>query len=126
VEVDGATVPGSWAPVDDPRNARGGEGFFLLMLEFHPEASPALAGHVKVSVHNDAYEGEPMYYSGYAEAGAGWRLLHCSAQDLVGNLDSSVDFANDIEAWTDEPALRVVSATFEESAGNRSEAPTNR
>jgi hypothetical protein len=119
LEVDGREIAGTWEPVDDPRNGKGGEGFFVVMVEFRPAEPLELASETEVAVINEAFEGEPMYYSGYAEAGAGWRVAHCSAEDAVGDLDSSVDFANDLDAWTDDPALRTVEATFERRPANQ-------
>jgi hypothetical protein len=124
--VDGREVEGRWEPVDDPRNGKGGEGFFVVMVEFRPSRALDLPRRVEVAVTNDAFEGEPMYYSGYAEAGEGWVLLHCSAEELVGDLDSSVDFQTELDAWTDDPALRTVAARFERQDGDRSPEGENR
>jgi hypothetical protein len=124
--VEGREVEGTWEPVDDPRNGKGGEGFFLVMVAFSPAEPVELPARVEVGVTNEAFEGEPMYYSGYAEAGQGWVLLHCSAEDFVGNLDSSVDFQTELDAWTDNPELRTVTARFERRPENRSQADRNR
>jgi hypothetical protein len=113
LRVAGQALAGRWARLDDPKNGKMGEGFFVFMVRFIPDEPPALdAATLEVTVENDAWSDEKVLYSGSAEAHPPWRVRSSTAEELLGEIPEDVDYNTCYECWTDEEALRDLDVVF--------------
>lgn len=109
VRLDGQPVPGRWERVDDPRNGKAGEGFFVFMMRFAPGAGPALAGpSASIEVVAGAFPDEKVFLSAFAEALEPWLISRNSATDVLGDLPANADFNTCLSCWSLDASLRTL------------------
>lgn len=111
LQMNGAPVPGRFSPKDHPMNGRGSAsgGFFLWMVAFEPQAGWSLTDPVSLTVSHADFTEESIVYSAMSVAGAGWRVAHDSARDV---LPSGPYLIDDPSFWSPDPRLREVTVRF--------------
>jgi hypothetical protein len=111
--VDGQPAAGRWVQADHPSNGRGGEQFFVYLLSYELQQQPAPGGRVEVGLVNASLPKAKMYYSSFAEASGGWRVVANSARDLIGAKADAAEVSDDPDAWTRDEGARSLAVVFE-------------
>lgn len=107
-------VPGRWIRVDDPKNGKLGEEFFLFMLAFEPERdTSSWTGPVQMAVDNEAWPDEEAFFSSYAEGLEPWRVVSSNAEEILGEISWDADFNTCIDCWSNDPALRHLEVVLD-------------
>lgn len=118
VRVDGQSVAGSWSKIDDPKNGKSGEGFFVFMLRFESRAKPLVAtSAATIEVIAGCYPEEKVFLSGYAEAHEPWSIRSSSAREILGEIPPNADYNTCLKCWTNDPAMRNLRVEVERADG---------
>ncbi len=110
VTVDGKRVEGSWTAADSPINGRADDRFFYYIVTFRKAGAIPTAGGA-IEVLNDCFPGVQSYYSGWIRPSPSWQVRESNLTAL-GAAAQAEDVSEIKEAWSNDEALRNLSATL--------------
>lgn len=110
--VNGQSYGGRWLPRPSVYNgaASASDGFFMYIVEFHPETPLPTGDTLNVTLLNQTYPNAPMVYSAQVLPGTGWLVKSSSASEVLPNEPYDI---NDPKFWVEDPSLRNIKVTFE-------------